>query len=70
MKADNKVTKVSLSSVPAVAIFEREPGINVTVFYVLVRTEYEETEEEAIKRASRVAQRLTTMLGRSDQERR
>ena len=62
MKADHKVTKVSLSGIPAVALFERDRGINVTVLYVMVRTDYDETEEEAIRRAKRIADHLTSAL--------
>jgi 3-polyprenyl-4-hydroxybenzoate decarboxylase len=62
MKADHKVTKVSLSGIPAVALFERDRGMNVTVLYVMVRTDYDETEEEAIRRAKRIADHLTSAL--------
>jgi len=59
MQADNKVVKLSLSDVPVVAINERDSGHNVSVLFVLVRTDYGETEESAIKRAHRIADFLT-----------
>jgi hypothetical protein len=62
MKADSKVINLSLLNVPAVALFERDRGENVTVLYVMVRTDYDETEEEAVHRAKRVATKLTNKL--------
>lgn len=50
---------VSLSNIPAVVLYERDPGNSVPVLYVLVRTDYGETYTEAIDRAERIADRLT-----------
>lgn len=55
MQSDNKVVKVSLAEVPCVVLYERESGLDVTVMYVLVRTDYGETEEQAVARAKRIA---------------
>ena len=63
MKADNKVTSVSLSDVPVVIISEYDRGNRVAVLFVPVRTDYFETDEEAVKRAGRIANKLTTILG-------
>lgn len=62
MRADVKVIKVSLSDVPAVAIYERDRGLNVTVMYVLVRTDYEESDKDAVVRAQRIAKHYTDEL--------
>jgi hypothetical protein len=64
MQADDRVVLVSLASVPAIALYERVPGAKQTVIYVLVRTEYEESDEDAIKRAHRIADYLTDDLAK------
>lgn len=64
MLADSKVVRLSLSDVPAVVLYEKDRGTRVAILYVLVRTDYEETEEQAIKRAHRVADQLTDALAR------
>lgn len=59
MLAEDRVVEVSLSSIPAVVLYERDRGTNVPVLYMLVRTDYGETYTEAIERAERIADRLT-----------
>jgi hypothetical protein len=59
MLADDRITLISLSEVPMVRLYERGHGISMTVLYVPVRTEYGETEEEAVVRAKRIASWLT-----------
>lgn len=68
MQADDRVRTVSLSDVPAIILYERDKGIRMTVMYLLVRTEYGETEEEALKRAGRVARWLTDDVARKKTE--
>lgn len=70
MQADNKVVNVSLSEVPAVALYERDRGCNIAVLYLLVRTDYGESEEDALKRARRVSQALTDDTARKKSKRR
>jgi hypothetical protein len=62
MKADHKVTSISLSDVPAVIIYESDRGNRVAVLIVPVRTDYYESDEDAIRRAGRIAHQLTTPL--------
>ena len=63
MQADNRVTRINvfddIDGIPVVPICERDNGRNVVVMFIVVRTDYRETEVEAIKRAHRVADFLT-----------
>lgn len=63
MQADNRVTRINvfddIDGIPVVPVFERDNGRNVVVMFIVVRTDYRETEVEAIKRAHRVADFLT-----------
>lgn len=61
MKAANRVIDFTADKVPAVCIYERSNGINVAVLIVPVRTDFYETDEDAIARASRIA----TVLSRN-----
>lgn len=68
MQAEDKVVKLSLCDTPAIVLYERDCGVRLPVLYVLVRTEYGEREEDALKRARKIAEYLTDDLARKKTE--